>query len=94
MLVVEVVSPGKANRDRDYRYKRSEYAARGIAHYWIIDPQYRTMTCLELVDGLYEEQIFRGDSARVTKPIDLEINFKELFGDVENRSKSEISENL
>jgi Uma2 family endonuclease len=31
LLVVEVVSPGKANEDRDYRYKRSEYAARGIA---------------------------------------------------------------
>ncbi|MGL5942075.1 MAG: Uma2 family endonuclease, partial [Waterburya sp.] len=29
-LVVEVVSPGKENEDRDYRYKRSEYAARGI----------------------------------------------------------------
>ncbi|MEM9276907.1 MAG: Uma2 family endonuclease [Cyanobacteria bacterium P01_F01_bin.143] len=26
-LVVEVVSPGKVSRDRDYRYKRSEYAA-------------------------------------------------------------------
>ena len=52
------------------------------------------MTCLELVDGLYEEQIFKGDTARVTKPIDLKINFRELFGDVENRSKIEISEDF
>jgi Uma2 family endonuclease len=29
LLVVEVVSPGQETRD--YRYKRSEYAARGIA---------------------------------------------------------------
>lgn len=35
LLIVEVVSPGKANEDRDYRYKRSEYAARGIPEYWI-----------------------------------------------------------
>ena len=35
LLVVEVVSPGKKNADRDYRYKRSEYAARGIAEYWM-----------------------------------------------------------
>ncbi|MDX2241264.1 MAG: Uma2 family endonuclease [Leptolyngbyaceae cyanobacterium bins.302] len=35
LLVVEVVSPGKTNEDRDYRYKRSEYAARGIVEYWI-----------------------------------------------------------
>nr|MDF0368613.1 Uma2 family endonuclease [Nodosilinea sp. TSF1-S3] len=32
-LVVEVVSPGKKNIDRDYRYKRSQYEARGIAEY-------------------------------------------------------------
>lgn len=30
LLVVEVASPGKRNQDRDYRYKRSEYAVRGI----------------------------------------------------------------
>ena len=39
-LVVEVVSPGKENHNRDYRFKRSEYAARGIAEYWIIDRRY------------------------------------------------------
>jgi len=38
VLVVEVVSPGKENRDRDYRHKRTEYAARAINEYWIIDP--------------------------------------------------------
>jgi Uma2 family endonuclease len=35
-LVIEVVSPGTQNRIRDYRYKRTEYAARGIAEYWIV----------------------------------------------------------
>ena len=62
-LVVEVVSPGKANEDRDYRYKRSEYAARGIVEYWIVDPQNSKITILSLVDGLYEETIFEGDRA-------------------------------
>ena len=33
LLVVEVASPGKRNQDRDYRYKRSEYAVRGIVEY-------------------------------------------------------------
>ncbi|ESA35626.1 hypothetical protein N836_11545 [Leptolyngbya sp. Heron Island J] len=36
LLVIEVVSPGQTNRDRDYRYKHTEYMARGIAEYWII----------------------------------------------------------
>ncbi|MGL4884414.1 MAG: Uma2 family endonuclease, partial [Waterburya sp.] len=47
LLVVEVVSPGKKNHDRDYRFKRSEYAARGIKNYWIIDPQDQKFVCFE-----------------------------------------------
>lgn len=62
-LVVEVVSPGKANADRDYRYKRSEYAARGIAEYWIVDPQTNVVTVLRLVDGFYEETRFTRNTA-------------------------------
>jgi Uma2 family endonuclease len=57
--VIEVVSPGKANEDRDYRYKRSEYAARGIGEYWIVDPKQQQVTLLILVDGFYEETIFK-----------------------------------
>lgn len=60
IMVVEVVSPGKVNQDRDYRYKRSEYAARGIPEYWIVDADQAKVTLLTLVDGLYEEAIFQG----------------------------------
>lgn len=59
-LVVEVVSPGSKNRDRDYRFKRSEYAARGIPEYWIVDPQQQQVAILEWVSGLHEERIFVG----------------------------------
>ena len=52
------MSPGKVNRDRGYRYKRSEYAARGIQEYWIVDPELSRVTVLSLIDGLYEETIF------------------------------------
>lgn len=62
-LVVEVVSPGKENEDRDYRYKRSQYEARGIAEYWIIDPGRQQVTVLHWVEGLYEEEVFTGDGA-------------------------------
>lgn len=63
ILVVEVVSPGQENRDRDYRYKRTEYAARGINEYWIIDPEMRQITICLWVDGQYEDKIFTGDMA-------------------------------
>lgn len=62
-LVVEVVSPGKVNQDRDYRYKRSEYAARGITEYWIVDPQISQVTILVLNQGLYDETIFTKNNA-------------------------------
>ncbi|MEA5479338.1 Uma2 family endonuclease [Pseudanabaena galeata UHCC 0370] len=61
VLVVEVVSPGQENRDRDYRYKRTEYAARGINEYWIIDPEMRQITICLWVEGQYEDKIYTGD---------------------------------
>jgi Uma2 family endonuclease len=60
-LVVEVVSPGSTNRLRDYRYKRTEYAARGIAEYWIVDPEAQQVTVCLWVDGQYEDKVFTRD---------------------------------
>jgi Uma2 family endonuclease len=65
-LVVEVVSPGAENENRDYRYKRSEYAARGIGEYWIVDPDRAQVLVLTLVEGLYEEAVFGGDDRLVS----------------------------
>lgn len=59
-LAIEIVSPGAENIERDYRYKRSEYAARGIFEYWIVDPIEAQVVVLTLVSGLYDEQIFKG----------------------------------
>ncbi len=64
LLVVEVVSPNQANRD--YRYKRSEYAARGIAEYWIVDAIDQKVTVLEWVEGFYEEQVYTVDQAVIS----------------------------
>ncbi len=52
-LVMEVVSPGAQNRDRDLEVKRREYAKAGIAEYWIVDPELRTITVLELAGDAY-----------------------------------------
>ena len=66
LLAVEVVSPDREKRD--YRYKRSEYAARGIGEYWIVDPIQQKVTILELVEGFYEEKVYRG-SDRIYSPL-------------------------
>lgn len=58
ILVVEVVSPDSVKRD--YRHKRSEYAALEIPEYWIVDPIKSKITILLLEEGLYEEKEFSG----------------------------------
>lgn len=77
-LVVEVVSPGQEKRD--YRYKRSEYAARGIAEYWIVDPGQQQVTILEWVEGLYEEEVYR-EQAELRSPLfgPLNLTITQLF---------------
>ncbi|QZZ22522.1 Uma2 family endonuclease [Leptothermofonsia sichuanensis E412] len=65
-LVVEVVSPGIENEQRDYRYKRSEYAAREIQEYWIVDPAAEQVMVLTWVAGLYEEAVFKGEQRIVS----------------------------
>jgi Uma2 family endonuclease len=75
LLVVEVVSPNQEKRD--YRYKRSEYAARGIAEYWIVDPIAQKVTVLEWVEGLYEEKVFDGDNqieSSILEKLDLTVD--------------------
>ncbi len=52
-LVMEVVSPGALNRERDLEVKRKEYATAGIAEYWIVDPELRTITVLKLAEDVY-----------------------------------------
>ena len=60
-LIVEVVSPGATNENRDYRFKRSEYAAKGVPEYWAIDPDENKITIFTLVNGFYEEAVYTGE---------------------------------
>ncbi len=64
LLVVEVVSPGELQRERDYVAKRLQYEAIGIPEYWIIDPERQTVTVLVLHGSQYQEHgVFRGEGA-------------------------------
>ncbi len=51
------------NRARDYRYKHTEYAARGIAEYSIIEhPEMRQITICKWSDGMYEDTAIAGNN--------------------------------
>jgi Uma2 family endonuclease len=61
LFVAEVVSPGDKNTpnyQRDYVWKRQQYAELGIPEYWIIDPHREKVTVLVLIDGSYEETAY------------------------------------
>jgi Uma2 family endonuclease len=51
LLVVEVLSPSTGTRDRGVKMDR--YAALGIAHYWIVDPDARSIECFRLESAAY-----------------------------------------
>jgi Uma2 family endonuclease len=42
-IVVKILSPGKSNERRDRHVKRSQYDARGVTEYWLIDPENQTV---------------------------------------------------
>ena len=65
LLVIEVISPPTKNID--YRAKRTEYAARDILEYWIIDPLESKVSVLINSDGWYDITEFF-DSDRLISP--------------------------
>ncbi|MBE9229104.1 Uma2 family endonuclease [Phormidium sp. LEGE 05292] len=65
LLAFEVVSPESVSRD--YRFKRSEYAALEIPEYWIVDPMKSKVTVLLWEEGLYEETVFIGNQNIVSR---------------------------
>ncbi len=51
LLAVEVLS---SNLGNDLVRKTQKYAAVGLPHYWILDPEEPSLEAYELVEGLYE----------------------------------------
>lgn len=75
----EIVSPRSGARDRVT--KRRLYAREGIRHYWIVDPQARTLEALELREGAWlEVGVFDDeDNARIAPFEAIELPVGRLF---------------
>ncbi len=65
-LVVEILSPSTAERDR--RFKRALYARYGVSEYWLVDPDARTVTVLLLGASDFEEVAHYGAGETLTSP--------------------------
>ena len=81
LLVVEVVSPGELQRERDYIAKRIQYQDCGIPEYWIVDPETQTILVLELKGNTYTEVgSFSGDELVLSPGFkDITLKVSEVF---------------
>ncbi len=61
LLVVEVVSPGLEQIERDYTQKVKEYQNIGIKEYWIVDPMEQKVTVSILEKANYNQTVFTGN---------------------------------
>ncbi|MEL6470495.1 MAG: Uma2 family endonuclease [Cyanobacteria bacterium J06623_4] len=68
LLVIEVVSPGSLQRDRDYVAKRRQYEDIGVGEYWIVDPSLQQVTVLKLEEAVYEEIGVFTDTQTIVSP--------------------------
>lgn len=68
-LVIEVVSLGKENRNRDFKAKRGLYAKYGVEEYWIVDREKRLITIFRSRDEKLEETVTLHDVDQLTSAL-------------------------
>ncbi|MYA22060.1 MAG: Uma2 family endonuclease, partial [Gemmatimonadetes bacterium] len=79
-LVVEILSPSTAGRDRTL--KRSLYAKHGVKEYWLVDPDARTVPVLRLEERAFAVESIYGEGQTMTSPslVGFTADLNEIFG--------------
>ena len=79
-LVVEILSPGTAERDKGY--KRALYAQHGVKEYWLVGTDAGTITILLLEETGYEVVGTFGEGDTLTSPTldGFRLRVDEVFG--------------
>jgi Uma2 family endonuclease len=77
--ICEVLS--ESNEAHDRVTKRRIYAERGVAHYWIVDPEARTLEAFSLENGRWMDagSFDEGAVARIHPFVEVEIPIGRLF---------------
>ncbi len=68
-IVVEILSPGAENRRRDLQVKRQLYAKYGVAEYWIVDNEDRSIAIYRLQNQTLENALTLRDDDVLTSPL-------------------------
>lgn len=88
-LCMEVVSGSADDRKRDYVDKLADYASRGVAEYWIVDPEKRCVVINRLKGDHYTEHATcrEGDTAASVMMLGFEVSVTELFATIDGVSE-------
>lgn len=80
-LVIEILSSGTENIQRDRIVKRQLYAKHGVEEYWVIDAQMRTLEVYRLHEGLLDFVAMYAKNDTVTTALlpDWSITIAEVF---------------
>lgn len=80
-IVIEIISPGSENRRRDLSVKRQLYAKYGVAEYWVIDPENRSVDIYRLLGHTLERIATLMDDEVITSPIlpDFQLKIATIF---------------
>ena len=79
LLVVEIVSPGDLQHDRDYIAKKIQYQDRAVLEYWIIDPQTEEILQLSLTETGFTETTCRQDDRLRSQFAKLDLTAAQVF---------------
>jgi len=81
-LLVEILSPGGGRYDRIT--KLNKYAGCGVPHYWILDPEARTLEILRFENGGYRLLAALETGSHFVHPdfFDLKLDIGELFAKI------------
>src|SRR6266852_8190814 len=68
-LVIEILSPGKENRERDLTFKRQLYSKFGVEEYWIVDSENQSVLIYRLQANSSEEVAKLNSEDEITTPL-------------------------
>jgi Uma2 family endonuclease len=68
-LVIEILSPGTQNRQRDLSAKRELYGKFGVKEYWIVDSENREVLVLRLKGETFDEIATLKRDDEITSPL-------------------------
>lgn len=68
-VVIEIISSGKENRERDLKFKRQLYAKYGLEEYWIIDRENQCVLTYRLQGNILAETAKLAVEDEITTPL-------------------------